>query len=116
MAMQSTKDSSVETVGAVAQTLETWGRTDVVLNISPIDWTAPSWTRFTLTHDQVIKWTKAKVHVYTDSVLCMGKTREHPEAHQRWNAQLGEFQQSNSYRELFGIDGEPIELEWNIFP
>ena len=32
MAMQSTKDSSVETVAAVAQTLETWGQTDVVLH------------------------------------------------------------------------------------
>ena len=32
MAMQSTKDSSVATVGAVVQTLETWGHTDVVLH------------------------------------------------------------------------------------
>ena len=32
MAMQSTKDSSVETFAAVAQTLETWGHTDVVLH------------------------------------------------------------------------------------
>ena len=33
MAMQSTKDSSVETVAAVAQTLETWEHTDVVLHV-----------------------------------------------------------------------------------
>ena len=32
MAPQSKKDSSVETVAAVAQTLETWGDTDVVLH------------------------------------------------------------------------------------
>ena len=32
MAMQSTKDSSVETAAAVAQTLETWGHTDVMLH------------------------------------------------------------------------------------
>ena len=32
MAMQSTKDSSVETLAAVAQTLETWGHNDVVLH------------------------------------------------------------------------------------
>ena len=32
MAIQSTKDSSVETVAAVAQTLETWGHTDVALH------------------------------------------------------------------------------------
>ena len=32
MTMQSAKDSSVETGGAVVQTLETWGHTDVVLH------------------------------------------------------------------------------------
>ena len=32
MAMQSTKDSSEETVAAVVQTLETWRHTDVVLH------------------------------------------------------------------------------------
>ena len=42
--------------------------------------------------------------------------QEHSEANQRWNAQLEGFQQSNSYRESLGIDGEPIEFEWNIFP
>ena len=40
-----------------------------ILNVSTIDWTAPSWTRSTRTHDQVIKWTKAKLHVYSDYVL-----------------------------------------------
>ena len=44
-----------------------------ILNVTPIDWTAPSWTRSALTHDQVITWTKAKVRVYSDSVLCMEK-------------------------------------------
>ena len=42
--------------------------------------------------------------------------QEHSEANQRWNAQLEEFQQSNSHRELPGIDGEPTEFEWNICP
>ena len=41
---------------------------------------------------------------------------EHSEGNQRWNAQLEEFRQSNSYRELGGIDGEPIEIEWKISP
>ena len=48
--------------------------------------------------------------------LCLGKMQEHSEANQRWNAQLEELQQSNSYSKLFGIDGEPTECEWNIFP
>ena len=87
-----------------------------ILNVPPIDWTAPSWTRSTLTHDQVITWTKAKVRVYSDSILCLEKMQEHSEATEKWNDQPEEFRQSNSDMELFGIDGEPIEFEWNIFP
>ena len=28
-----------------------------------------------LRNDQAIEWTKAKVYVYSDSVLCMGKMK-----------------------------------------
>ena len=55
-----------------------------ILNVTPIDWTAPSQTKSTLPHGQVITWTKARVHVFSDSVLCLGKVRGHPEANQRW--------------------------------
>ena len=55
-----------------------------------------------LHHANVIKWAKAKVHVNSDSVLCLGKMFGHPEANARWEDQLNEFQQSNAYRELFG--------------
>ena len=68
-----------------------------------------TWTR-------MIKWTKAKVHVYSDSVSCLGEMQEHSEANQRSKNQLEEFRQSHSYRDLFGIDGEPIQFEWKIFP
>ena len=40
---------------------------------------------------------------------------DHLEANRRWESQM-EFQQSDSYRELFGVDGKPTEFEWNIFP
>ena len=63
---------------------------------------------------KLIKWTKAKVHVYSVSVFCLGKMQEHSETNQRCKDQLKDFRQSNSCRELFGIDGEPIEFEWNI--
>ena len=29
---------------------------------------------------------------------------------------IREFHQTNEYAELSGIDGEPTEFEWNIFP
>ena len=36
------------------------------------------------------------------------------DANRRWEGQVEEVQQTDSYRGLFGIDGEPIEFEWNI--
>ena len=29
---------------------------------------------------------------------------------------MADFQLTASHEELLGIDGEPIEFEWNIFP
>ena len=44
-----------------------------ILNVRTIERTSPSWTRSVLSHDQLIQWTKAKVCVYSDSALCLGK-------------------------------------------
>ena len=67
--------------------------------VSTIVWTFSPWMRSTLLHDKVIKWAKAKVHVYWDAVLCRGKMYEHPEANARWKDQFQDFQQSNAHRE-----------------
>ena len=69
-----------------------------------------------ISHDQVTKWAKAKVLVYSDSVLCLGKIQDRSEANRRWEGQVTEFRLSTSYGELLGIDGELIEFECNIFP
>ena len=66
------------------------------LNVTPIDWTALSWERSTLSHDQVITWTKARIHVHSDSVLCLENMQDHSAANRRWDNPVGEFRQSNS--------------------
>ena len=76
-----------------------------ILNVSTIEWDFPSWMRSTLLHDKVIKWAKAKVHVYPDSVLCLGNMHDHSEANAKWRDQIEDFRQSNAHREIFGIDG-----------
>ena len=86
-----------------------------ILNVSTIEWIFSSSVRSTFLHDKVIKWTKAKVHVYSTSVLCLGKMQGQTEANVKWKGQLQDFRQSNGYRESFGIGGEPIEFEWSIF-
>ena len=59
---------------------------------------------------------EAKVHVYSDSVLCHGRIIHPSEANVKWKDQTQCFQQSNQYAEFSGSNGEPIEFEWNIFP
>ena len=87
-----------------------------IWHVSTIEWQFTPWMRSILLHDKVIKLSKAQVHVYSDSVLCLGKMHRHPEAMEKRREQLQYFQSSNEYRELIGIDGEPFEFEWNIFP
>ena len=65
-----------------------------------------------LCHEHVIKLAKAKVHVYSPSALCQGEMHDHSEANEKWKSQLKDFQQTNEYTELFGVDGEPSEFEW----
>ena len=58
----------------------------------------------------------AKVHVFSDSVLCLGKLNENPQSNSAWEEKLTWFKDSSQYRVLDTIDGEPMEFEWNIFP
>ena len=51
-----------------------------ILNVKTLDYQSPSWTRSALCNDKVIEWVKAKVCVYADSVLCLGKVEQDPEA------------------------------------
>ena len=44
-----------------------------ILNVECLEYASPSWTRSILADDQAVKWAKAKVCVYADSVLCIGQ-------------------------------------------
>ena len=66
--------------------------------------------------EEVISLSHAKVHVFSDSVLCFGKVNENPQSNYVWEDKLTWFKSSPQYRTLDTIDGEPLEFEWNIFP
>ena len=66
--------------------------------------------------EEVISLSHAKVYVFSDSVLCLGKVNQNPTSNTVWEQQLGWFKDSPQYRTLDTIDGEPMEFEWNIFP
>ena len=69
-----------------------------------------------LLDDQTIKKTKARVYVYSDSVLCLGKMHGPEDAIKKWNDQVATLKMCHTFRELQGLDGEPIDFEWKIFP
>ena len=69
-----------------------------------------------LTGDEaVINLQRAKVHVFSDSVLCLGKIHQHPKANESWKDRIEWITIFQSYRDYDGISGEPTEFEWNIF-
>ena len=86
-----------------------------IYGISTIEWNTTPWMRSALLHDRAIKLSEAKVYVYSDSVLCLGKIHEHSTSTQKWKEQIGWFMESKDFQELNGIDVEPVEFEWNIF-
>ena len=75
-----------------------------ILNVNTIESASPSWTRSALSHDQVIPWTKTKVRVYSDSVLCLGKMNDSKVAIARLKGQVRDFKMFPCFKELLGID------------
>ena len=55
-----------------------------ILNLTTMLYDFSPWMRMTLCHDQPTKWAKTKVHVYSDSVLCMGRAHQLSEASNRF--------------------------------
>ena len=53
---------------------------------------------------------------WSDSVLCLGKIHQNPESNEAWKKRIEWIITDQSYRDYDGINGEPTEFEWNIFP
>ena len=85
--------------------------------LDKIHWGKNSWRRLSLIGDEtVINLQRAKVYVFSDSVLCLGRVHEHSQSNEAWKDKIGWIIIDESYRDYDGINGEPTELEWNIFP
>ena len=66
-------------------------------------------------NDQAVKWARAKVCVYAESVVCVGQVKDIPGATERWKGQVEELKMSSSYQDAVGPDGEANEFEWKNF-
>ena len=65
--------------------------------------------------ETVINLQRAKVYVFSDSVLCLGKVHQHPESNEAWKNRVAGIRSEKSYRDYDAITGESTEFEWNIF-
>ena len=85
--------------------------------LDKIHWEKNSWRRLSLIGDKtVINLQSAKVYVFSDSVLCLGRILQHPDSNEAWKNRIAGVKAEKSYRDIDGINGEPTEFEWNIFP
>ena len=83
---------------------------------SKIDWHTHSWQMANLLTDKAVQLSTAKVCVFSDSVLCLGKMHQHPESIGAWKNKIDGFMNSRQYKEMHRIDKEPMELGWTFFP
>ena len=93
------------------------GEQDEISTVDTIHLEKHSWKYLSLIGDEtVINLQRAKVYVFSVSVLCLGKIHQHPKANESWKDRIEWITTSQSYRDYDGFGGEPTELEWNIFP
>ena len=85
--------------------------------MNTINWGDSAWKKHLalIGGEEVVSLSRAKVYVFSDSVLCFGKMSENPLLNIVWEDKLTWFQDSSQYRTLDTIDGEPMEFECNMF-
>ena len=122
---QEEADSEIFVMGNDAATLKNMfdiseklvSEQEEINNVDKIYWKNHSWKQLSLIGDEtVINLQRAKVYVFSDSVLCLGKIHQHRESNEAWKKRIEGVKSDKSYRDYDGINGEPTEFEWNIFP
>ena len=112
---QNTEDLTMKQMFDISEKLIA-EQSDEIYGVNTISWDDSSWKHLSLIGDEeVISLSHAKVYVFSDSVSCTGKMSENPQSNTVWEDKLTWFKSPSQYRALDTIDGEPMELEWNIF-
>ena len=67
-------------------------QSDEIFGVSQISWESSPWKQLSLVNDEeVISLSHAKVYVFSDSVLCLGKVDQNPTSNSAWERQLDWF-------------------------
>ena len=68
-------------------------------NVDKIYWKTKSWKQLSLIGDEtVFNLQRAKVYVFSDFVLCLGRVHPHPESNKAWEERIGWIIIDKSYR------------------
>ena len=68
-----------------------------------------SWKQLSLIGDEtVIDLQNAKVYVFSDSVLCLGRAHQHPQSNEAWKDRIEWIVTDESYRDYDGINGDRL--------
>ena len=63
---------------------------DEIFNVDKIHWEKQSWKHLSLIGDEtVINLQRAKVYVFSDSALCLGRVLQHPKSNDAWKKRIG---------------------------
>ena len=88
---------------------------DEINSVDKIHLEKHSWKNLSLIGDEtVINLQRAKVYVFSYSVLCLGRVHQYPKSNEAWKDRIGWITTDKSYRDYDGISGERTEFEWNI--
>ena len=83
--------------------------------LDKIEYQRNTWTQLSLINDPVvIGLQSAKVYVFSDSVLCLGKVLQHPECNEAWKNRVAGVRAEKNYSDFDDVKGESAEFEWNI--
>ena len=88
------------------------GQTETV-GISVIEFQDLRCVSTSLLHSRAYQSSIAKARVFSDSVLCLGKTGDN--LVESWKKQIQWYSDTNCFSELNRIDGQLVEFEWKIF-
>ena len=85
-----------------------------IIGVSTMDLQDARWMSTSLLRKKAYWITNAKVYVFSDSVLCVGKMGDDPIA--TWKSKIKWYSENNHFKDMNRIDGMQTEFEWKIFP
>ena len=89
------------------------GQTETT-GISWINFQDLRWVSTNFLHNRACQYATAKVYVFSDSVLCLGRMGH--DSVESWKKQIQWYSENDYFSELNRIDGRLVEFEWKIFP